>query len=166
MPYNDVVTTEANLLNQLKHRTPGRTKPQLLRDMIVSQQDAVDSNERTVTFAFAAGAANVAEVAITVVDGNGDTVAEHSKFAVYLSDAATGIGVTGTTASGTVAAKSASGTDYVVDTAKKYTRVGTLATGIYTLEITDSAKTAFYVAVDQGGQVTVSRVMVTGDYGA
>ncbi|MCK5617725.1 hypothetical protein KAR91_88490 [Candidatus Pacearchaeota archaeon] len=120
------------------------------------------------SFAFTAGAANVAEVAISVLDGTAALLAGARPFKAWLSDSATGVGLTATSASGTVQAKSASGADLGVLTAKKALEVQPLATGIYTLEITDTAKTAFYVAVQcpYSGHVVVSRVMVTGDYGA
>jgi hypothetical protein len=120
------------------------------------------------TFTFTAGAANVAEVAIALVDGAGVAVASGQPFNVWLSDAATGVGLTATSASGTVTAKSASGAVFGTLTAKKALVVQPLATGIFTLEITDTAKTTFYVAVQNPatGQVVVSRIMATGDYGA
>lgn len=113
----------------------------------------------------AAGGANVSEVAIQVTDGAGNPVSGVHILDVWLSDAASGAGLTGTTASGTVQAKSASG--YVVEavTAKKYLRVQTLATGIFTLEITDTSKTAFKVCAYVGGKTTV-HTLETADYGA
>lgn len=120
-----------------------------------------------VVFAYAAGAANVAEVEISVVNVGGQVIAGVHVLDILLSDAATGMGITATAASGTVQAKAASGTDYGALTAKKALRVSTLATGKYTLEITDSAKTGFYVAVSiAAAPVQVSRQLVAGDYGA
>lgn len=123
---------------------------------------------RTATFTFTAGAANVAEVAIALTDGGGTAVASAQPFNVWLSDSAAGTGLTATTASGTVTAKAASGEVFGTLTAKKALVVQPLATGIFTLEITDTAKTTFYVAVQNPftGQVVVSRIMATGDYGA
>jgi hypothetical protein len=122
------------------------------------------------TFTITAGAANVTEIAIALEDGASTplAVAEPLPFNVWLSDAATGTGLTATSASGTVQAKSASGTDFAALTAKKALLVQPLVTGIYTLEITDTAKTGFYVAIQNpySGQVSVSRQLVTGDYGA
>ncbi len=119
------------------------------------------------TFAFAQGASNITEVTITAVDADGATVASPSIFKVWLSDAATGVGVTSTAASGTVQAKSASGTDFEVMIAKKALEVQALATGIYILEITDSAKTAFYIAAQTPhGEVKISAQLASGDYGA
>ena len=64
------------------------------------------------SFAFTAGAANVAEVAISLLDGAGDLVTQAIPFEVWLSDAANGAGLTGTTASGNVQAKAAYGADF------------------------------------------------------
>ena len=125
---------------------------------------------RNITFTPKAGGANVCEVKLQVVDAYGDAVAEAFNFIVWLSDAATGIGLTGTDASGTVKAKSACGTDFKVLTAKKAILVQTLADGSYTLEITASTKTAFYVAATipggpNAGRTTVSTVLATANYG-
>jgi hypothetical protein len=120
------------------------------------------------SFTISAGAANVTEIAIALLDGAGDARASAIPMTVWLSDAATGAGLTATSASGTVQAKSASGTDFGVLTAKKALVAQPLATGIYTLEITDTAKTGFYVCIQNPftGAVSVSRQLVTADYGA
>lgn len=122
----------------------------------------------TNSFTISSGAANVTEIAIAMLDGNGDAVAIAMPLTVWLSDAATGAGLTGTSASGTVQAKSASGADFGVLSAKKALIVQLLATGIYTLEITDTAKTGFYVCIQNPftGAISVSRQLVTGDYGS
>jgi len=120
----------------------------------------------TIGFAAAAGASNICEVTITVQNAIGGTLAGVFNLDVWLSDASTGAGLTGTSASGTVQVKSASGADLEVMTAKKAIRVQTLATGIYTLEITDSAKTAFYPCASlPNGAAQVGTVLATGDYG-
>lgn len=120
------------------------------------------------SFAYAAGGANVAEIAITAQDGADVAIASPVSFDVYLSDAATGAGLTATTASGTVTAKSASGAVIGTYEAKKALRVQSLATGAFTLEITDTAKTGFYVTIVNPftGLTEVSRQLVTGDYGS
>ena len=122
----------------------------------------------TNSFTIASGAANVTEIAIAMLDGNGDAVADAAPMTVWLSDAATGAGLTATSASGTVQAKSASGADFGVLSAKKALIAQPLATGIYTLEITDTAKTGFYVCIQNPftGAISVSRQLVTGDYGS
>jgi len=118
-------------------------------------------------YTIAAGGANVCEVTLTVQDGHGATIAKGVPLLVWLSDDSAGVGLTSTSASGTVQAKSASGADFAALMAKKALIVQPLATGLYILEITDSAKTAFYVAaqVPFSGLPTVSRVLASGDYG-
>lgn len=119
------------------------------------------------TMAAAAGAANVTEVTVTAKDASGNTITEPLVYDLWLSDAATGAGLTGTTASGTVTAKSASGAVMGTLTAKKALRVQTLATGVFILEITDTAKTAFKVAggIPGSGKAVVGITLATGDYG-
>lgn len=126
------------------------------------------SRPLSMSFAPAAAASTVCEVTITVLDGAGVAVAEVHTFDLWLSDAATGAGLTGTTASGTVTAKAASGIVVSTLTAKKNLRVQTLATGVFVLEITDTAKTGFYVAASCPGtdKTIVSAQLVTADYGA
>lgn len=115
----------------------------------------------------AAGAANVCEVTIQAKDANGDNVAHVVPLYVWLSDAATGEGLTGTAASGAVAAKAASGTDLSVLVAKKALLVQTKADGSYVLSITDSAKTAFKVCVQSpNGELPTIDTLETADYGA
>jgi len=118
-------------------------------------------------YSIAAGGANVCEVTLTVRDGHGATIAKAMNFDLSLSDDSAGAGLTATSASGTVQAKSGEGADIGIYTAKKALRVQTKADGTYTLEITDSAKTGFYVAAQLpfSGLLTVSRQLVTGDYG-
>lgn len=118
------------------------------------------------TLSPAAAGSNVCEVTITAVDGAGATIAGVWNADVWLSDAASGAGLTGTTASGTVTAKAASGIVLATYTAKKAIRVQSLATGIFVLEITDSAKTGFYVTVQNAtGGVSVSAQLVAGNHG-
>lgn len=120
------------------------------------------------TFAPAAGGANVSEVTITVVDNAGNTLAGQWPIAVWLSDDAGGGGLTGTTASGTVQVKSSEGADLSILTAKKHLTAVTKAAGTYVLEITDTAKTQFYVAAAVTGSLAlgVSAQLQTADYGS
>lgn len=119
----------------------------------------------SVTFSPAAGASNVCEVTITVVDYAGVTVAEAVNFDLWLSDATSGAGVTATTASGAVAAKTSSGADLAVLTTKKAIRAQTLATGVYILSITDTAKTLFKVCAQIDGKTVVSTALTAAQYG-
>ena len=100
----------------------------------------------SITFAQAEGGANVAEVTLTLTDGAGNTLERAMNVEIWLSDAATGLGITGTTASGTVTAKSASGTVLTALTAKKHIIGQTKTDGTFVLEITDTSTTGFYVA--------------------
>ena len=120
-----------------------------------------------VTFAIASGDSNVSEITITFKDAADVIVAAANPFLVWLSDASSGAGLTSTSASGTVTAKSASGAAFGALTAKKAFIAQSLATGIFILEITDTAKTGFFVCVQNPvtGEVNVSRVLVGGDYG-
>lgn len=118
-----------------------------------------------ITLSAAASTSNVCDVTATVVDGSGAAIAKPFIFDLWLSDAATGAGLTGTSASGTVTAKSASGVVIDTYTSKKALRVQSLATGVFTLAITDSSKTGFYVAAELGGILAVSDQLETADYG-
>jgi hypothetical protein len=151
------VTATAAELNILDDATVTTAELNLLDDIVAS-----------FSFSASAGASDVCEVAITLKDAAGATVDGARPFMVWLSDAATGVGLTGTSASGTVQAKAESGADFATFTAKKALLVQPLATGIYTLEITDTAKTAFYVcaATLDGRAYSVSTVLATEDYGA
>lgn len=132
-----------------------------------AELNLLDAAPATFTFAPAAGGANVCEVTITVKDAAGATLAAMKTLELWLSDAATGAGLTGTTASGTVTAKAASGTVLTALTAKKHIIIQTLATGVFILEITDTAKTGFYVVVKNPltGAHHVSAQLVAGNYG-
>ncbi len=126
----------------------------------------VDNQPCTATLTPAAGASNVCEVTIQVRNGAGVAVAYPVVLDVLLSDAATGTGLTATTASGAVAAKASSGTDLAVLVAKKATKVQTKADGTYILSITDTAKTGFYVVANIPGVApSVSAQLVAGNYG-
>ena len=126
----------------------------------------VDNAPVSFTFGIASAGADVSEITVTVKDADGNTVAIPLVFTLWLSDANTGVALTGTSASGTVQAKAASGADFSVLSAKKAIIVQALATGVYILEITDSAKTAFYVCAQApNGTLGISAALQTGDYG-
>lgn len=132
-------------------------------NLVLSSQ----STPVSVGFSAAAGAANISEITCSVQDGKGVTIAAVFNLDLWLSDASTGAGLTATSASGTVTAKSASGAVLGTLTAKKALRVQTLATGVFVLEITDTAKTAFFVCAElpMTGAAHVAAALATGDYG-
>ena len=135
--------------------------------LVVESGGAIDDRGSpvTATISPAAGGSNVCLVTITVKDGQGNAVAGPVAMDVTLSDAATGAGLTGTTASGAVAA-GASGVDLATLVSKKALRVQTTAAGVYTLSITDTAKTGFYVCVFLGGRLAVVGAQLqTANYG-
>lgn len=132
-----------------------------------AELNALDGAATTFTFEADAAAANVCEVTVTAKDAAGATVAAPLNFDLWLSDAATGAGLTGTAASGTVTVKSASGAVIGTYEAKKALRVQSQATGVFILEITDTAKTTFYpvAQVPATGKLSIGTILATGDYG-
>ena len=121
----------------------------------------------TFTMTAATGGSNVTEVTITPKDANGTAVTGVLNYDLWLSDATTGAGLTATTASGSVTVKTSSGEVIGTLTTKKALRVQSLATGLFILSITDTAKTAFKVcaAVPGTGVAVVGITLATGDYG-
>lgn len=117
----------------------------------------------TATFSIAAGASNVTAVTVTFKTAQGTAINNAFPFEVWLSDAATGAGETGTSASGTPALTT--GTQYRILSAKKAWSGACNTSGVAVLTITDTAKTGFYVAVLLPTGVVVSRQLVSADYG-
>lgn len=117
------------------------------------------------TAAAAADGANATLVTLTLRNLNGAPVA--GEFDVRLSDNASGLGLTATTASGAVGDKTAGTTGQVIAThvAKKAFRVQTTAAGTYQLSITDTAKTPFKVATVIDGLPDVVLTLATASYG-
>ena len=144
-----------------------------MRTSIHGRKFGLDDNSQFVgegrvsalTFAVAAGGANVATVTIQAVNFEGAAVAGVRNVFLWLSDSASGIGATGTTASGTVAATT--GTELVDLTAKKVKIVQTDATGKIVLAITDTAKTAFKVCyqLTDNDAAVVGATLATASYG-
>jgi len=110
---------------------------------------------------------NISNVSFQMQDRTGAALAGVWEFDLYLSDAATGVGLTATTASGGIAAAASSGTILGVLTTSKALRVATNAAGLFTLAITDTAKTGFYPCAFPvpGFPVQVGTQLVTGNYG-
>lgn len=120
----------------------------------------------TVTAVVATDGSNATLVTLTVRNALGRAVGPKSLI-VFLSDSATGVGLTATTASGAVTDKTAGTTGIILSTltTKKALLVQCLAAGTYQLSITDSAKTAFKVCVDIDGVVSVVTTLATASYG-
>lgn len=114
----------------------------------------------------AGASSNICNVSFQVTDYLGNAVAGVFLLDIYLSDAATGIGLTATTASGGIAAVSADGTILDVLVASKFVRAQTNAAGLFVLAITDTAKTGFYPVAARGSAVTVGAQLTTASYHA
>jgi hypothetical protein len=117
------------------------------------------------TAAAATDGSNATLVTITIRNGMGKAVP--CEFGIRLSDNASGIGLTATTASGNVTDKTAGTTGQLLATqvAKKALWVQTTAAGTYQLSITDTAKTAFVVAAVIDGLVMPLATLATASYG-
>jgi len=129
---------------------------------------------RYLTFSPAAGgASNHSYVTIQVVDAYGNAVEECFMFPVWLSDVATGVGVS--TKADAMAALSSNGVDIITAaiTTIKCLFCQTLATGKYVLDITEATAgdRDFYIAAlipggPNSGRIAVSRVVATADFTA
>lgn len=111
-----------------------------------------------VTFTQEDGAsANVADVQFEIQDAEGNAITFPTIVNVWLSDAATGVGLTSTAASGTVAVDSV-GTLFGTLEAKKALVIQTTAAGLGRIAITDTGNTGYYVCVQCpfSGQTFVS----------
>lgn len=146
---------------------------QSMRKSIFGRQFGLDDNGYMVgesrvsqlLFSVAAGSSNVANVTIQAANYEGNSIAGVRNILIWLSDSTSGIGVTSTTASGTVTATT--GTDLVDLTAKKAKIIQTDATGKIVLAITDTAKTAFkvcYELTNNSGAI-VGATLATASYG-
>jgi hypothetical protein len=117
-------------------------------------------------FGIAPGAANHTVITITVQDNGGNPITGVPfDLDIILSDAATGVGLTATTPSGGFSITT--GTLLNTYVASKAAYVQTDGNGVVVMNITDTAKTGFFVMVQAGQQPVpaVSRQLVTGDYG-
>ena len=110
--------------------------------------------------------ANIANVTFQVQDVAGNAIAGVFNLDVWLSDAATGAGLTATTASGGIAAASSGGTVLGVETTSKAVFAQTNTSGAFVLAITDTAKTGFYPAASLNTTATVGAQLTTASYHA
>lgn len=148
--------SNSNVKNGFKSAVNGYNAPFI-------NDEAVPSK---LNFSIAPGAANICEVTISATDGESN-ILNPVMFDLILSDVDSGEGLTAVTASGTVQPKAASGVLISELVAKKAFTFQALATGDFVLEITDTAKTGFYVGVlnRYTGLMDVSRQLITVDYG-
>lgn len=115
-----------------------------------------DNVVASVSWAVAAGAANVCVFTGTLKDAAGATIAASRPILVYISEAATGIGITADTYS--TGASVTTGTQLVALTANKAWLINTHTNGTFAISITDTAKPAdqYAVAIDPQFQLSVS----------
>lgn len=109
------------------------------------------------SIALAAGATNSINATITLKDDKGVTIAAVQNIEVYISEASTGIGLTGDSASGNLTAST--GTILTALTAKKHIKALTDANGVLVLNLVDAAKPndqRFVVVVPGTGRLVVS----------
>lgn len=142
-------------------------QPVTTSGLTVAQLQSLADVPASFSFTPSAGAANVCNVLVTPLDFAGNALTGVREFEIFLSDAATGIGLTATSASGTVTNKTSEGTVLTALTAKKHILAQTKAGGTFTLEITDASKTLFYVAcrIPLSGKMSVSDQLITANYG-
>lgn len=122
-----------------------------------AELNMLDNVMHTVSWAVTAGASNVCILTGTVKDAAGATIAETHVLDVYISEAATGIGITADAYS--TGASVSTGTQIIAQTANKAWTLITTAGGVFAISITDTAKPAdqYGVVVNpKSGKVIVS----------
>lgn len=132
----------------------------------INPEDWINHQLGYVTGTAAAGSANVTNVTLALKDLLGRAPRNVKSVLIYLSDSSAGVGLTATSASGTVVA-GASGVDLGDLTTKKAKMVQFTAAGVYVLQITDTAKTGFFVCVDllNGHPPLVAFALSSANYG-
>lgn len=117
---------------------------------------------QTVTVTAVAGASNVSTITVTVKDGAGATVTGVHSLLLWTASDAAGTTVSATAYSGSIVA--GTGTILTTETAKHVFEILTASTGIFVGSLTDTAKTADYIAVrnPNGNGITVSTAAAYG----
>jgi hypothetical protein len=159
----DVIATKATALGTKQYQVTGS-----VTSSGASLNDASDpGSPTTFTVALAASATTDGmDITITATNDDGTTVAAPVGFEWWISEAATGIGLTADSYSGTVTA--GTGAILTALTAKKHFLAVTAATGIFVATAVDSANPVDqYVVVKQpNGKLVVSAVSGTSWQGA
>jgi hypothetical protein len=105
-----------------------------------AELNMLDNAVASVSWAVAAGAANVCIMTGTIKDAAGATIAASRPLLVYISEAAIGIGITADSYS--TGAAITTGTSLVAFTANKAWLINTHTDGTFAISITDTAKPA------------------------
>lgn len=120
-----------------------------------AELNTLDNVVASVSWAVTAGAANICIMTGTIKDAAGATIAAVRNLTVYISEAATGIGVTADSYSTGAALSDGTGTALV---ANKVFLVQTGTDGVFAISITDTAKPAdqYGVAILPNGSMSIS----------
>lgn len=120
-----------------------------------AELNTLDNVVASVSWAVTAGAANICILTGTIKDAAGATIAAVRNLIVYISEAATGIGVTADSYSTGAALSDGTGSALV---ANKVFLVQTGTDGIFAISITDTAKPAdqYGVAILPNGSMSIS----------
>lgn len=120
-----------------------------------AELNTLDNVVASVSWAVTAGAANICILTGTIKDAAGATISAVRNLTVYISEVATGIGVTADTYSTGAALSDGTGTALV---ANKVFLVQTGTDGIFAISITDTAKPAdqFGIAILPNGSISAS----------
>ena len=128
--------------------------------------NGLDNVVGNITIAYTASATTDGiEVTYTVVDGAAAAITAVHFLEITITDVDTGIGITGTSASGALTI--VTGTQLEAVTAKKHLRCQTDVNGVLTVKLVDSANTAgeyFCVRNPLNGKVIIGAATVAGDY--
>lgn len=116
-----------------------------LRNRVTAFFNLTGHRTSTYTVTALAGAANVSTITVTAKDANGNTITGVRYFDLYTTSDAAGTTVSVTAYSGTLVATT--GTLIATITAKHVFRCATDANGVFIGSLTDTAKTADFVAV-------------------
>jgi len=131
----------------------------------VNRSLVVKGDPDGVTFSAASGAANICNVTIQVVNNDGTALAGTRNLDLWVSDAATGAGLAAH--ANTSELTCSTGTLLQVYSAGKAWRIMTDATGKAVAVITDTAKTAYFIAALLNHQpfTQISTQLATGNFG-
>lgn len=118
------------------------------------------------SISIAAGASNVTTITISPLDAAGNVLTGVRTFLIWVSDVSTGIGVAATFIPDSITATT--GTVLKVLTAAKILICQTNASGILVLSLTDTAKAAGYIAIENPvtSTISVGTITATTSYGA
>lgn len=122
-----------------------------------AELNLLDNVVASVSFAVAAGTSNKCVITGTIKDAAGATIAASRPLDLYISEAATGIGITADSYS--TGASVTTGTALITFTADKAWRINTHTDGTFAVTITDTAKPAdqrLVAIVSTTGQLSIS----------